>query len=1028
MTDLTPRRQDRLAARLGWAVFGLSLLFLLYLAPAHAVPGRGAAIAATFSGLDYFQPSTRPIWSALVAAVGALPIASVGHALNVLTALIGAAVCLLVYEFVRSIPFKRPRKNMLGAYENGARIAAGLTAAGFALAAPQLMLVASRGDHATLDALLLLLPFLIILRFAGAASSARFSASMLIFGLCAVENPTTLFVAPFFVFWWLIMLAQSNRLHTGAAIGYASPALIGPLLLLLFWRLLLSTEGSALRGFDSVWDVARDYLRIYKQELLHGVPRLGWFLILALNLLPFLIVMLRKLDEPRDVFSTLGSYAFRIVLFGVAMMTLLNLPGAPQRVIGLQTILLTPAIVTAIWFGFLVGYQTLAWMNDGHRIAVGALWIACAGAIGVAGVRHARETRAGDLRAVVDFAARIIHDMKERSTLVTDGQLDASLLLAAREAGKPLRIFNLQATPVREYSRAYAAALDLSLDEPTRSIPHPALLNRALERNPALADTLAVLTNPDAVRAPDRVALPSGAIYTFFLTTEPPEPSAIAGQIDTLPLPPAAHQQEGPEGFRQRWLSRLANDTGVYWDDARLTTNAAAYYRRALAYWPDNASAAINLIAHAGTERNAAIAELGALLRRLPDARAPAFRSQFSGRVRDPIARAGDAFQMLEEDPLEKALARAAAETRKPEARPRSNASPLLPEQRKEMEARLADLLGAARAAARDGDWLTANLHLNRALELSALRPDVLAIAGRLYLLQSDFHMAMRCWNILQLQFPDAAPIQALRGATWMFAGDYDRAEELLQDAIAEAPSDFAARFYLAALRIRQERPDEAREVFGVPPLSELLRSIESLIEERVLLARLLGDPGFDRLVQIVTAAHTTVTESLPALREQLRVAIAAMARGEWLPANRAFSEVVNRGARSPTVAYHLALTQYRHEPSDASLQRVESVILNYPGADTFTRAFAYLCLEAGDLARADRMIKRLNESDETLLMRTALLAARAEMAAAWTLLSQIPAGRRTALAPWFDAELPPIRALRQDARFESWLNEVKTK
>ena len=1044
----TPENRDPFGAWAGIGIFISALLIFCLLAPPFSVPGRWAAIASSFSGLESFRPVTRPVWSGLVAALSALPIANLGRAINLLSAVIGALTCWALFSLTRGIPYKRGYRGAGRIRdERWPKILAGLVAATFAIVSPPMLIVSTRGDHAVLDLLLLIVPFLPALRFLQRPRSGLLLLACLLFGLGLVENPVALFTFPLFAIWWMLLLYLNRLLRMGVLLLGGLALLAAPLALVGYAWIMLQTESSVLREFATPWAVLSDFFRIYKVELLHGVPRVGWFLIFLLNLLPFLIVLLRKLDEPNDRITTLGVYAFRLVLVALAMVTLFNLPGAPQRVIGDHILLLAPTMIVAIWFGFLVGYQSGVWLSGRHRWLAAVPLVAWLSAAGYAGALRVRAAQTGTLEETAAMARHIVDSLGRRDILVTDGSVDASLLLAARQANHPVRVINLQAVPQREYARAAARALQRDASGAETPTGPLAVVNGLLADEPNAADRLAILTNPDSLRATGRIAAPIGWFHALVQIDDLPNARELLALNEALPAPtpppaPVAKKAKTTANlwsmalFKARWSSRLANDVGVYLEEAGLGELAESAYQRALLFWPDNASAAINLLERARgrseSESTRCKQTLKTLLAREPNGRHPGFRAQFGGRVRDFIARETDGVQLTGEDPLERALARSAQQARQPTATARRGApdpgtipaatNAPTPEQRRELEERIAAHLQEARVAAREGNWQRANTELNLAYELAPLRPDVLAAAGQLYLMQSEFGLALNCWQVLQLQFPQASPVQTLHGATLLYRGDTEEAESMFNEILAQTPQEFGARFYLAAIRIQQGRIDEARAVWRYPSLADLVRGLDSILEERALLTRVLGADGYTKLAGVLAGNSTIDAAQIPEVQQLAKRGMAAMASLDWVAASTTLLDAINKGLRAPAVVYNHLLAMYHQQPTADRLNRIEKLVNTQEG-QAFAKAFAYLCLQTGDYSRAERALALFADStdDESLLMRAACLAGTEQASEAWRILNGIPADRRPRLTSWFTHDISAIRRLAEDVRFSAW-------
>lgn len=657
----------------GWVIFAAALVFYAVLAPAFSVPGRWADMLVAMSGLDPLRPVLRPLWSGLMTLLAALPLSNLSQAANLCSAVTGAAACAVFYGIVRRIPFARSRGwRERDEADRGPRMVAGVVAALCAAVSTPTIIVSTRGDYIGLGVLLLLLAFAPSLRYLRTPRVWQLYASGLCLGLGLAEYPAMLWVAPLCAVWWAALVWGAGRGHARHLVAALLLAAgVCALVVGGFARAYAASPVAAWRDMAGAAAVAAEFARYHVIEMTRSVPKVGWLLIFCVSVLPFLALLFRELDEPRDRYSAIGSYAFRLILVAVAVITLLDLPGAPLRAAGSRTLLVAPVFLVALWFGYLIGYYVRLFHRHAARWPSALILAAAAALIGVAAVRHTRETSVRHLAPVADATRRLVLGLEGRTWVVTDGTLDAMLRLAAREASVPLRVLTGETTPTDLRNRSHASLFD---DPGLKSLATVGLrpaLAEWLQRDAAITGKLAVLVAPELVETERLQAVPAALHLQLADAAAGPDPQALWASHERawsdLVLPDIDRVKQGEAGWLQaffvvRWTSRMANDLGVYLDDRHLPDLARQAYERALAIWPDNISATLNLLADS---RRRGVGDVEALRKQLEAQLARnrglfplRYVPQFCGAVRTAAASLEEAAELGRAGQSSQALAR----------------------------------------------------------------------------------------------------------------------------------------------------------------------------------------------------------------------------------------------------------------------------------------------------------------------------------------------------------------------------------
>jgi len=656
----------------GLILFLVTFVFYVFQIPLFAVPGRWAGMIASFTGLDPFRPLIRPVWSCIHLLLSSLPIANLSPVIHLLSAALGAGACWLIYETVRNIPFVRSFKRKgQDEQERQPRLIAGVFASLFAAVSFPMLTICTRGDYASLDIFLMLLAFYPSMLYRKQPRASLLYLSFFIYGIALIEYPVMSIILPVFLARWVLLIWKSGWPKKSTLAISGALLFCGLPVLLLFTMLYTGSEAASIRNLTEPLAVLKEFLLLYRAELTQSIPRVGWLLIFSINLVPFAVVMFRELDEPTDVFSAIGVYAFRLVLFGLAVITLFSLPGSPAHILGAKVLLVAPTIFVAIWFGYLAGYYYGFFTQKGKtglRIMFVTGWAAV---LLFAGFRHAQQTQVDHLESIATFSDRVIEHLQGRSYIITDGSLDPSLLLSARKAGTHINLINVNSGQTQEQGRYLTGMFSDPENQSLATMGARTLLRGWLNRDQDISTKAIFLTNPETARTAGLMPLPSRYFYDLHAADSVPAARELFDELEQAwtnwDIPDMSTMSMGDTGWFQsefvtRWFSRLANDLGVYLDENRQPDLAAEAYRKAISLWPDNVSAALNLreqVRQTDSDELDLINErLKVIAERNPDAFNVQFLNYYCGSVRNPIAlleqaailgRAGRSQQAVEE-------------------------------------------------------------------------------------------------------------------------------------------------------------------------------------------------------------------------------------------------------------------------------------------------------------------------------------------------------------------------------------------
>jgi tetratricopeptide (TPR) repeat protein len=594
---------------------GVFLFYFLNL-PGFAFPNEWSAALYSILGLDPFRPLSRPLWQAIMSVLGSVSGPHVVMAANGTAALCGAVAALLMFHV--GMRMRKPVKPLGKASDqrvlDRARVVSGLVAAGFLAVSAPFIIVSTRIHPLSLDLCLLLAAVLVSLLYRDSGRPVYWFSFMLLYGMGVAEFSTFILLGPvFLILWsWLLWRGRSFRwfhLPVGLLLAVAG-ASIG----LLFSYDYAGSPVAAWREFDSARTVYTYFLLDQYQQIRFSVPKQGWLIVLLTMVLPAVYIIWNGLEEADDVFTNIGHVALRVILLGVAVVILFNLPGSPWRVMGPSVTLVTPYAITALWFGQLAGffYRRLALppIDRLRRRPVSpwpsrVLLAATAVFIGVAGFLNMARATPKQAAPVMSLARDVLDGLEENSFLITNGSLDSSMQWLAYQEGRSVRFIDRS----RAGSRAYMKFLTTWFDDPQlesmAEIGLGPFIDVWMSGNTNLHTKLAIQDVPEFWTLQGFTSIPALGIYRGIpLGADEANPpvdmqdrlaflARHTGAFGAAATPPELVRGMMRELGRQ--LGVFANNVGFFLAGQDRWPEAIAAFETALQYDPANISVLINL-------------------------------------------------------------------------------------------------------------------------------------------------------------------------------------------------------------------------------------------------------------------------------------------------------------------------------------------------------------------------------------------------------------------------------------------------
>lgn len=586
-----------------------------------AFPGVSAMLLVTHTGL---QPALTPAAPLYRFFAGALTLISGDHVvrvLNLFSAFCGAVSVWLLYILMRQgVYFYTEAYQLTESRRRLAAQAAGVTAALFLSYCIPFWSVSNRAHFATFDSLLLLL---IACCFVGYASGkASWVALMLAFfyGAGLAQTETLIVFAPLLGSAMLYVMWRRETLRSWLPVGMALLFMAGFMVYLLAAMLFYESPGYIIRGYRGfsqiLWYAWRDQFYL----ITRGLPREGWLIILFVTVAPWMAMFVtarRALNDDQDW----GVYILHAIMTALVLAVILNAPLSPWAMQGWRRLLITPYILSAMVFGYLVAFWLLllksrmddsVWRDWLRRSAAAIVLVGLLGALGWSSVQNAKEASARGAWVVDALADKVIQGLDGQSWLLTDGRMDSHLLMAAQRADVPLNVINLQAGGRSLYLQYVATLFEDPRLQNLASLSLPALLREWLPPSAGFYPDIAVFAFSDLWQRYGLTAVPRQFVV---LGMQAPTANHVLPMVqDNLAffeslLAWSEHASKSG-GMAEGWVSWAleqaslqANNTGVLLEDVGQDIEAFKAYQMARRLVPGNVSALLNMASMVESQR-----------------------------------------------------------------------------------------------------------------------------------------------------------------------------------------------------------------------------------------------------------------------------------------------------------------------------------------------------------------------------------------------------------------------------------------
>jgi tetratricopeptide (TPR) repeat protein len=580
--------------------------------PSFAFPGASARLIAEGAGLQPSMSPASPLWTGCAWLIAHLPLGGLAVRFNLVNALLAALSVVLLFRVVATwIQWLLENGEDPDArqYAASAGFLGGLTASAFLAFSKPFWIAASRSHLATFDLMVLLVVVRLFLKYVVEKGGERWLFAFVV--LCAagiVEYPTIAVFAPLFALGALVVLAHRDRLDWRMWLALLGCALAGFTLYPLAAVTFSATPGFELRGYRSVLQVMGQMPREQFGQLVRALPRVGWLVVLVMSAVPWgtaLAVARTSLTRRERGWHF---YVLHLVLAAVVVGVLADVKFAPHVVAGPGRLMIVPYVLCSIVYGYLA----VCWMlvplswdlsprwGRWRKGLSGLAWAFPLAATLVAFRNYAGvDPRPAGMAAIA--ARQLVDSLEGRRWLATDGVLDDSVLIEARDRGVDVRVLNLMNGDNEVYAKYVASRFDRASLRNLAGVGLTTMLEHWLRTDPEARQQLAMQVMPEVWLA---AGIPSAPNKALFVGRTKPNASDVQPVLDAhrafwrdeLPRMDAVPVggMGALHGYWRRHLARVANDLGIWSQDAGDDAAAFGAYSQARQMDGRNTSALLN--------------------------------------------------------------------------------------------------------------------------------------------------------------------------------------------------------------------------------------------------------------------------------------------------------------------------------------------------------------------------------------------------------------------------------------------------
>lgn len=438
---------------------GLTALVVYLFTLAHYVfPGMSAKYMATFSGVEPSTLPVYPLWGACVSAISSLPVFSLAVRLNLFSAICTVISVILIYRVMSFLIHEVIQEEYSVEYSSKVAVLGGALSAVALMFSVPVWHAATQLRVESFHLMLALLMAFLLVQYAIRKWVILLALFAFLAGAAIVQSAYFIPAAPVFLIFLIYILLKDRSLSMGRITWMGVVAVAGLSLYYFFARSFYNSNDVELMGYSNLMQVMVKVWRFQLNELQTGLPRTGWIILLVTSVVPWVAAGFasgRALNNER-------SWSQYLLHFTLLVFTVIGLTNAPISPWGLLRPTGRLPVFCYAMIAMVAGYLFVYWYlllkvkrdnrkHETHKITKRAGdWMGMIFTyplvviIVLTAIINVFECKPGRGRFADVFAAKILDLLGERTWFITDGTLDAHLMIMARERGQELNLVSLQ--------------------------------------------------------------------------------------------------------------------------------------------------------------------------------------------------------------------------------------------------------------------------------------------------------------------------------------------------------------------------------------------------------------------------------------------------------------------------------------------------------------------------------------------------------------------------------------------------------
>ncbi len=436
----------------------ISLIIYLLTLSRYVFPGMSAKYMAAFSGIQPLTLPVYPLWGAVVSAVSSVPVFSMAVRLNLISVVCSVISVILIYRIMSFLIYECIQDEYSVEYASKVAVYGGVLSAFALMLAVPVWQAATQLRVESFNLMLALVLAFLLVQYA----QRRWRVFLILFaflaGAAIVQSAYFIPVAPVLLIFLIYILLKDRSLSLGRVTWMGFIAVGGLSLYYVFARSFYTSNDVELMGYSSLMQVLVKVWRFQLNELQVGVPRTGWAILLLFSVVPWAAAGFASGSALNNERSW-SQYILHFTLFVFMIISLTNAPISPWAILrptGRLPVFCYAMIAMVTGYLFVYWYLLMKVKRENHKHETRKITKRAGDWLGMiltypvvvfvvlSSIINAFECKPGRGRFADEFANEILDRMGKRTWFITDGTLDAHLMILAAERGQELNLISLQ--------------------------------------------------------------------------------------------------------------------------------------------------------------------------------------------------------------------------------------------------------------------------------------------------------------------------------------------------------------------------------------------------------------------------------------------------------------------------------------------------------------------------------------------------------------------------------------------------------